>query len=307
MGLRIRTNTTSINAQRKLQDSTNMLRKTMAKLTSGERINKAADDAAGLAVSESLRADLRSLKMARRTANDGISLVQTTEGGLVETNNVLVRLRELAVQAASDTISDLERGFLDKEFVALKDEIERLAITTEFNGTRLLVGDAELPEELGFSNAYPLEIQVGKDYFPDVDDIERTNPVNIIKLDLRNINAWVEGENSLEIGKHEEGARIHNKADAQQSINVLDQAVDKINTHRAYLGSIQNRLNTTVSNLSIYIENLGEARSRVRDTDFAAETSNLTKANILQNAGTSVLATANSQPQIALSLLNAGN
>ena len=165
MGLRIRTNTTSINAQRKLQDSTNMLRKTMAKLTSGERINKAADDAAGLAVSESLRADLRSLKMARRNANDGISLVQTTEGGLVETNNVLVRLRELAVQAASDTISDLERGFLDKEFVALKDEIERLAITTEFNGTRLLVGDAELPEELGFSNAYPLEIQVGKDYF----------------------------------------------------------------------------------------------------------------------------------------------
>ena len=144
MGLRIRTNVTSLNAQRRLGQSTKAVADSTNKLASGKRINKAADDAAGLAISSNLTADIRSLNVAKRNANDGISLVQTAEGGLEETNNMLTRLRELAVQSASDTIGDTERGFIDKEYIALKDEIDRIASVTEFNGTRLLVGESDL-------------------------------------------------------------------------------------------------------------------------------------------------------------------
>ena len=158
MGLRIRTNVASLNAQRQLAKTTTGIQESSAKLSSGKRINKAADDAAGLAISSNLNADVRSLQQAKRNANDGVSLVQTAEGSLVETTSMLTRLRELAVQAASDTVGETGRGFLDKEFVALKDEIDRIANATEFNGTRLLTGSAELPEELNTgSNPFPLD------------------------------------------------------------------------------------------------------------------------------------------------------
>lgn len=304
MGLRVKTNISSLNAQRRLENTTQALQNSMSKLASGERINKAADDAAGLAVSENLRADVRSLQMAKRNANDGISLVQTAEGGLVETSNMLVRLRELAVQAASDTIGNREREFLDKEFLQLKDEINRIANSTEFNGTKLLIGSSPVPEEMGGNaNTSPLEIQVSKDYYPNADSLEQRNPINIIRIDFQNMNAFTSGEGSLELGDAEEGTRVNTKQMAQNSISSVDHAIFKVNEYRAYLGAVQNRLQSSINNLGVQVENLEESRSRIRDTDFASETANLTKSNILQQAGTSVLANANTQPQVALSLL----
>lgn len=306
MGLRIRTNVASLTAQRRLGLATDALANSGNKLASGERINKAADDAAGLAISENLRADVRGLNQAKRNALDGVSLVQTAEGGLMETTNMLIRLRELAVQAASDTVGNTEREFLDREYLALKDEIDRIAISTEFNGTRLLTGATEIPEEMGGSNPFPLEIQVGKDYYLESDALvedNSNNPVNIIRIDLQGLNAFTDGENSLGLGAREEGTRINEKVSAQNSINVLDQAITRVNDYRSYLGAIQNRFQSTINNLGVQVENLDTARSRIRDTDFASETALFTQNKILQQAGTSILAQANQQPSIALGLL----
>jgi flagellin len=307
MGLRIQTNIQSINSQRNLVNSTEANNSSVEKLASGYRINKAADDAAGLAISEKLKADVRGLNMAKRNANDGISLVQTAEGGLNEIGNVLSRLRELAVQGASDTIGNTERSFLNKEYMQLKDEIDRVTNATEYNGTRLLVGDQEeVPESLrNRSNPFPLEIQVGKDYFEEVDGIDATNPVNIIKVDLQAIKTFTDGENSLGIGRsdNEDGTRVDNKESAQQSINTLDGAISKVAEHRAYLGAIQSRLTSTVANLAIQSENFQAANSRIRDTDFADESAQYAKTNILKQAGVAVLSQANQNGQAALRLL----
>lgn len=304
MGLRIRTNISSVNAQRRLENTTLRLQNSMGKLASGKRINKAADDAAGLAISENLRADIRSLQQAKRNAADGVSLVQTAEGSLVETSTMLVRLRELAVQSASDTIGNTEREFIDREYLALKDEIDRIAASTEFNGTRLLVGQADVPEEYANpEETFPLEIQVGKDYFLESDAKDMPNPVNIIKINFENLNAFTEGEGSLEIGRAEEGTRVNTKVGAQQSISVLDSAITRVNDYRSYLGAIQNRLGSTITNLGVQIENLSESKSRIQDTDFAAETAIYTKNNILQNAGISILSSANQQPTVAMQLI----
>ena len=304
MGLRIRTNIASLNAQRRLGTSTNALQGSAKKLSSGKRINIAADDAAGLAISSNLNADVRSLNQAKRNALDGVSLVQTAEGSLVEANSMLTRLRELATQAASDTIGQTERRFIDKEFIALKDEIDRIANATEFNGTRLLVGKSEMPPELANQpGTFPLEIQVGKDYYTARDQIDQKNQVNIIKIDLGNINAFTTGEGSLDIGRAQEGTRVHTKQHAQKSITTLDNAITKISEYRSYLGAIQNRLNSTINNLGVSTENLAAAQSRIEDTDFAAETATYTAQSILQQAGTAILAQANAQPQVALGLL----
>ena len=306
MGLRIRTNVASINAQRRLQDSTMALQNTAGKLASGKRINKAADDAAGLAIASNLNADIRSLAQARRNALDGVSLVQTAEGSLVETTSMLTRLREIAVQAASDTIGRQEREFLDKEFLALKDEIDRIASTSEFNGTRLLIGESDVPEEIAnLEGTFPLEIQVGKDYHPMSDSLSERNPINIIRVDLSRINAFTEGEGSLNIGRAEEGTRVHRKQFAQTSINRLDGALNQVNEYRAYLGAIQNRLGSASNNLAIQIENITAAKSRIEDADFAYETAQFTSQSILQQAGSSILAQANTMPQVALNLVNA--
>jgi flagellin len=304
MGLRIRTNVSSLNAQRRLGLSTEAVQSSSGKLASGERINKAADDAAGLAISENLGADVRSLNQAKRNANDGVSLVQTAEGGLMETSSMLVRLRELAVQGASDTIGNTEREFLDKEFLQLKDEIDRIAGSTEFNGTRLLVGAHDMPDELKTAqNPFPLEIQVGKDYYEGADALDQNNPVNIIRINLDNINAFTDGEGSLNLGKADDGTRVSTKETAQRSIATLDTAITRVNEYRAYLGAIQNRLGSTVRNLSTQTENLSEARSRIRDTDYAEETAKMTQAHILQQGGVAVLSQANQMPAMAMQLL----
>ncbi len=304
MGLRIRTNIASVNSQRRLGSSTEAVQQSMEKLASGKRINKAADDAAGLAISENLRSDVRSLSQAQRNASDGVSLVQTAEGSLVETTNMLIRLRELAVQGSSDTIGNTEREFLDREFIALKDEIDRIVNSTEFNGTRLITGVNDVPEELANAEGtFPLEVQVSKDYYAQADALEERNPVNIIKINLENLNSYTTGEGSLNIGRAEEGTRVNTKISAQQSIGVLDGAITQVNSYRAYLGSIQNRLGSTINNLGVQIENLTSAKSRIEDTDFASETANFTSNRILQQAGTSILASANQLPTIAQVLL----
>ncbi len=306
MGLRVRTNVQSLIAQRHMMYSTEEVQKSSEKLASGYRINKGADDAAGFAISEVLRADIRSLGQARRNANDGVSLIEVAEGGLHEINNIMVRLRELSIQAASDTIGTRERQYLNQEFFALKDEVDRIALGTEFNGTRLLVGNSEIPEEMReHSNRPPLEIQVGKDYYLQVDSLEARNPTDVIRIDMSYLNAFTEGEGSLNLGNtgNAEGTRIDNKQSAQLSINQIDKSMQQVASYRASLGAIQNRLEKTDKAIAIQVEALSAAKSRIKDVDFASETANMTQQNILQQAGASVLAQANSAPQIVLKLL----
>ncbi len=305
MGLRIASNIASLTAQRNLVTSSENASNSMQKLSSGYRINKSADDAAGLAISEKLKADVRGLYAAKRNTNDGISLVQTAEGGLNEVGNILVRLRELAVQGASDTVGDKERGFLNKEFGALKDEITRITKSTEFNGTMLIVGDQnDIEDSLkSKSNPYPLEIQVGKNYFADTDGLDKPKSVNTIRIDLQDINTTL-GEKGLNIGTTaEDGAHVSSKIGSQTSMSTLDGAISKVAGFRATLGSIQSRLTSTVSNLNIAAENATAANSAIRDTDFAEETAKLAQTQILKQAGISVLSQANQAPQMALRLL----
>jgi flagellin len=346
MGLRIRTNLASINGQRQLAKSTEALQSSMEKLSSGQRINKAADDAAGLAVSENLKATTRSLSQAKRNAMDGASMIQVAEGGMEETSSMLIRLRELATQAASDTIGSTEREFLHKEFLELKDEIDRVTVTTEYNGTRLLMGtraignpDTGLIDGLGddadgallkTGNGFPLEIQVGKDYFEAADGLTVQNQADIIKIDMQRLGtttldlglgatkderlAWVgaaEGQSGRDYSNEyangasfeDFGTGVINKDRAQKTINSIDGAMQKVNEHRAYLGAIQNRLGSSMRNLDVQVENLSASNSRIRDTDFASETAVMTQASIMQQAGSSILAQAKSQPEVALSLL----
>lgn len=306
MGLRIRTNVQSMTAQRHFGLAGDRVAKQTEKLASGYRINHGADDAAGFAIAEVLRADVRSLNQNRRNANDAVSLVQTAEGGLDEINNILVRLRELSVQSASDTIGVRERRYLNEEFMQLKDEVDRIALSTEFNGTRLLAGNAELPEELRKDHNYsPLEIQVGKDYMAHSDSLEAVNPINIIRMNMDTFNAMTDGEHSLGIGnsQNEEGTRVDTKQAAQQSIVHIAKAMESVASYRGTLGALQNRLESTDRNLGIQVESLSAARSRIKDADFASESAELTQSSILQQAGASVLAQANQLPQIALKLL----
>lgn len=276
MGLRIATNTTALNAQRRMNITRDHLDRSLERLASGSRINHAGDDAAGLAISENLRAQVRGMRQARRNANDGISLIQVSEGGLNEIANILVRLRELSIQGASDTIGDTERQFIDREFQSLKQEVDRIANVTAFNGTPLLNGKAGI-----------FEIQVGIHNNPILDRIVYNGERADASLD------------ALKLG----GESAATKQGAQLSLAVIDDALIRINSIRADLGAIQNRLQSTINNLSIYEENLASANSRIRDTDIAEEVSEMTKQNILMQAGIAVLGQANQTNSAALSLL----
>ncbi|APJ02852.1 flagellin [Silvanigrella aquatica] len=306
MGFRIATNVQSLNAQRNLTTSNDMNNLSMEKLSSGFRINKASDDAAGLAISEKLRADYRGIVMARRNANDGVSLIQTAEGGLSEIGNILTRLRELSIQGASDTIGNTERGFLNKEFSQLKDEINRISKTTEFNGTLLLVGNQDnIDDEIKKrSNPFPLEIQVGKNYFESADSQDNINPTNVIRIDFSSVDASVD-EDGLNLGTSEEDDKssVITKENSQKSISVIDDAITKVSSFRSTMGAIQSRLNSTITQLSIQAENNAATNSRIRDTDFAEETAKLAQSNILKQSGVSVLSQSNQIPALALRLL----
>jgi len=281
MGLRIQTNTMALTAQRHLKDTRALLDRSLERLSSGYRINRSGDDAAGLAISEKLRAKTRGLVQAQRNASDGVSLIQVAEGGLNEIQNILVRLRELGVQSASDTIGVRERGYLNEEYRSLKEEIDRIANSTEFNGSYLLDGTG---------GSLDFQVNTGGDNLLGVDRIS----FDAFKLD---VNVDKLGLEELSVGT---------KFDAQRSLSQIDTAIEKVSSVRGQLGALENRLESTIKNTSISIENLSAARSRIKDVDIAEETSEMTKRNILMQAGTSMLAQANSVPKMALSLLQNG-
>lgn len=276
MGMRITTNTASINAQRNLTNSQFAMQNSLARLSSGNRINKSADDAAGLAISENLKAQIRGLRQASRNANDGISLVQTAEGGLQEISNILTRFRELSIQASSDTISDVERGFLDVEYQQLKSELQRIAEVTRFGSRDLLNGTGGM---------FTIQVGVNNDDFKDR-----------ITFNASAADATLEALGLT-------GNSLSSKEGAQNAIASVDNAISTVAGIRANFGAMQNRLQSTVTNLGVTDENLSAANSRIRDTDIAAETSELTRNNILLQAGLSVLSQANAFPNMALKLL----
>ncbi|MGK0367734.1 MAG: flagellin [Thermoproteota archaeon] len=276
MGFRINTNTASISAQRALTKINKAQSGVMEKMATGSRIVKASDDAAGLAISEKLKSNIKSMGQANRNANDGISMIQVAEGGLNETQSILTRLRELSIQAASDTIGDSERGFADLEYQNIKSELERITQTTSYNGVELLNGNGE---ELDF------QIGSGNDDFKDR-----------ISYKTGNINATLD---SLGL----DGITAASKEGAQNSLESIDGAIEKVSGQRAELGALQNRLYTTSNNLESGIENYSAANSRIRDVDYAKVTAENTKNNILTSAGTAVLTQANAQGNAALRLI----
>ncbi|WGL60372.1 flagellin [Pigmentibacter sp. JX0631] len=278
MGYRIMTNVTSITNQRHMRNTRKMLDQSLERLASGYRINKAADDAAGLAISEKLRSKIRGLQQAQRNANDGISLIQTAEGGMNEIQNMLIRMRELGVQAASDTIGPKERVYLDIEYQALKDEIDRVAYATEFNGTQLLDGTGGILE---------IQINTGGDNILGVDRLE----YNSFKADVKT--------NRLGVSE----LALDTKVGAQHSLTAIEGAIDYVSAIRADLGALQNRLGSTINNIGTTVENLSAANSRIKDVDIAEESSELTRNQILLQSGTSVLQQANTTSKMALQLL----
>jgi flagellin len=274
MGLRINTNVSSLNAQRSLSRATEALNTSFRRLSTGQRVATAADDAAGLAISERLRARIRSTEQASRNAQDGISLVQTAEGAMQESNSMLVRMRELAVQANNGTMSTADRDTLNAEFNALITEIDRVAAATNFNTINLLDGTVA-----------SLTLQVGAD---------TTAGVDTLNVSMTSATAVALGINALNIGS---------TGDASAAIAAIDTAINNISQGRGSLGAVQNRLQGLIANLQVSVENLSAAESRIRDVDVAAETAALTKHSIIQQAAISVLAQANTQPQSALALL----
>jgi flagellin len=282
MGLNVNTNVESLNAQRNLSKSQASLSNSMQRLSSGLRINSAKDDAAGLAITDRMTAQIRGMNQAARNANDGISLAQTAEGALSEVTNILQRMRELSVQSANASNSDADRSSLNSEFAQLKEEIDRIADTTQFNGKNLLDGT--------FRSGSAAVFQVGA-------NANQVISVTIGASGGANISALGSGDVNVS------ALSISTAAHAQSSISILDLAISDVDTMRGQLGAVQNRFESTIANLNNVSENLSAARSRILDADVAQETSNMTKMNILQQAGVSILAQANQTPQLALSLL----
>ena len=276
MGLRINTNTQSLAAQRNLGNTSAAQKSSLEKLSSGSRINRAADDAAGLAISEKMRSNIRSLRQDQRNAQDGISLIQTAEGGMNEVGNILIRMRELSIQASSDTVGDTERGFIDKEVQALKGEVDRISQSTEFNGIKVLNGEGGT-----------LDFQIGLHNSPNEDrfvfDRAASNTTGE-RLGLSTVATTT-------------------KENAQNNLAALDEAMKVVSENRASMGALQNRMQSTINHIQLYDENLSAARSRIADVDMASETAELTKQNILSQAGTAVLSQANQNSMLALKLI----
>lgn len=271
MGLRINTNIFSLNAQKNLNKTTTRLGQSFARLSTGLRITTAADDAAGLAISERLRSQVRSLEQASRNANDGISLVQTAEGALDETSQILTRLRELSVQASNGTLSTADKTTLNQEFGDFVSEIDRIANSSKFNGVSLL------------NSTNTVSIQVGTG---------TTAGTDTISVSLSSATSSSLGLSTLDISSTPSAA-----------ITALDTAINSISSIRGTLGATQNRLSSTIANIGNQVENLSAANSRIRDVDVARETATLTRNTILQQAAISVLSQANLQPQSSLALL----
>jgi flagellin len=288
MALVVNTNLQSINSQKNLGNAVGMLGNVFQRISSGLRINKAADDAAGLGVSESLDAEIRSLKQASRNANDGVSIIQTAEGAANEVANILKRMKELAVQSSSETLATDERAYIDDEFEQLAAEVERIAQTTSFNGLNLATnvtagtGDSNITIQVGPNNNVNdrIDIQLG-----DLEAISlgvSYNAAGTVTYQTLNLNSTTA---------------------SQSALTRLDTALNSVSAYRSTFGAIQNRLESTMRNLSNYTENLQAAKSRILDADFAHETAQLAKYQILQQSGVAVLGQANQVSQAALRLL----
>jgi len=278
----INTNVMSLNSQRALGRSQNSMQTSLERLSSGLRINRAKDDAAGLAISERFTSQIRGLDQAIRNANDGISLIQTAEGALSEVQNSLQRMRELAVQAKNGTYNGADRDSLQDEFNALQAEIDRISNVTEFNNINLLGQGSGISLQVGWENG-------------------TNNTITISVHDLQSNNAG--GGISFVLNSTVSIGSAAGPGGASAAMSALDRALDNISNLRADFGAIQNRLESSVRNMENVIENQSAARSRVLDADFARETANLTRTQILQQAGTAMLAQANAMPQNVLSLL----
>lgn len=277
MGMRINTNIASMEAQKNLKISGSEQQNEFAKLSSGKRITKAADDAAGLAIATSLTAQNRGLQQASRSAQDGVSMVQVAEGGLSETSNILTRLRELSIQASSDTIGDNERSYLQKEHSQLIEEVDRIAKSSQFNGKHLLKGD---------SDAGIVQIQVGT----------FAGEENRISYDATETDATAEG-----LGLH--SVSISDRDSATESLQNIDNAISQVSSYRSGLGAMQSRLQSAINTIDVQYINQEAARSRIEDVDVAESSAKLASTNVKQAAGTSVLAQANGLSNSALKLI----
>jgi flagellin len=289
--MRIRTNVSSLVAQRFMERNNNDMQASMERLSSGYRINKSSDDAAGLAISENLRGQVRGLNVAKRNANDAISLVQVAEGSMNEMSNILIRMRELTIQASTDTLGEQERSFLNKEYVSLVDEMDRIAKSTEFNGRKIFDLENDLSEYV---------IQVG------TKGSEPAANVDTITVDLKGLRFNSESigfAKESEIGAKTTGDVGPSREEISGKLGTIDTALNRLATERATLGATQNRLNSALSNLSISIEAQETARSRIKDVDFASETAALTQARIMTQSNSAVLSQANQTPEMALGLL----
>lgn len=275
----INTNIYSLNAQRNLTNSQASMQTSLQRLSSGLRINSAKDDAAGLAISERMTAQIRGMNQAMRNANDGISMLQTAEGAMDEISNALQRMRELAVQAATGTVNDTDKASLNDEYQALGEEINRIVAATTFNETPLL------------SNTTPINLQVGYQSDP---------PTNQVQISFADLSALTSVSDLDSAGGTD---NISTEAGALAALDAIDADIDTVSGARADVGALQNRLESTIRNLANIVENQSAARSRIKDADFAAETANLTRTQILQQAGTAMLAQANAIPQSVLQLL----
>jgi len=285
MAITINTNIAALNAQRRLGQTTAGLQKSYERLSSGLRIVRAADDAAGLAIADSLRADQRIAGVAIRNANDGISLISIADGALSEIGNVLTRLAELTEQAANGVLTTTQRSALDNEFKALGSEIQRIAVTTTFNGLNLLSGGAQVSLQIGFDSSVNSQISFS--------GVQGT----LASLGLSN-----SGSSTL-IFSLNDSTTTGGQVAAQSALTAVKNAISSLTTNRGTLGATESRLNVTIASLQVARENYAAAESQIRDVDVASEAATLTRLNILQQAGASVLAQANQQPALALSLL----
>jgi flagellin len=272
----IRTNVSSLNAQRNLYSTQSQLDSSLSKLSSGFRITKAGDDAAGLGISTKLESQIKSYSQAVRNANDGISVIQSTEAALNESANILGRLRELAMQSSSDGIGASERGYIQKEATALVDELERISQVTEYNGTKLLNG----------TTTSGLDFQIG------------LGATSNDKINFNTIDATTSAS-----GLAVTGLSLSSKASAVAALATIDAALGKVSDNRATLGANGNRFQSAINNIQAFSESLSAANSRIKDVDVAEETSKMARSQILSQAGVSVLAQANQMPQLALKLL----
>ena len=299
MSLRIYQNVEALNAHRQLAVNQGNLSKSIEKLSSGLRINRAGDDAAGLAISEKMRGQIRGLKQAQRNAQDGISLIQTAEGALQEVHAILQRMRELAVQAANDTNTLGDRKEIQKEINQLIDEIDRIAKDTEFNTQKLLNGAFEttaLVIHIGANAGQKLDINIADMQTTALGtDPKGSTPVNINGLKVADVDSVDEDTTNP--------GGVLTQADADKAITNIQDAINQVSAERSKLGAYQNRLEHTIANLGTAAENLAAAESRIRDVDMAAEMMEFTKNQILQQAGVAMLAQANMAPQAVLQLL----